>query len=624
MNKKKANRKIKAAGVILLSLALIVTGVFAAGGTKLWRNDEASYAADEVAEETEKKVNSTFPELGAPAASSKGMTKDETVYMIMDADGAEKELIVSESISNPKKKDRIKDYSKLTDIENTSGDEEFAQDGTSLIWAADGNDIKYTGKTEEDLPVNCEVNYYLNGKNVSADEIAGKSGNVEIHFDYYVTARDRVKSNGKGFDLAHPYIMASGVMLSEDHFTDITVNSGKTSSEGGNTICLGIAFPGMRENLDLSKDVLDLPESVVIKAKTDKFEIDGTYTVALTGLFGDIDTDTDEITDKLDELESAFGKLKSASSKLVKGSKALSKGTGTLSSGTSALSDGTSALKKKSNTLAGGVSKLYKGSKNLSSGTSQIKEGASQAVDGAKELSDGLTQISENSTALNGATKQIENTVFKSATSQLQAALVQGGFPAEQAASFTLTPETYTAVLAKLKQAAPQAASAFDEIQTSLDAIEQYVQSVAAYTAGVDKAAQGSTDFYDKLGALSEGASQVDEGASQVETGLSQLAESMPALKKGIKKLDNGASQVDGGAAQLKSGASKLSKGISKFDKDGIRKLVSSLDTDEISDMLARFDAVAKASDEKHFVDGTKSKMAGESRIIFKTAKIEA
>ena len=118
MKLEKTNRKIKAACVVLLSLSLIITGVYAAGNGKLWSNNEASYAADEVAEKTEESVNNAFPEIGSPSASSKGMTKDETVYMIMDADSTEKELIVSESISNPEKKDRIRDHTELTEIEN--------------------------------------------------------------------------------------------------------------------------------------------------------------------------------------------------------------------------------------------------------------------------------------------------------------------------------------------------------------------------------------------------------------------------------------------------------------------------------------------------------------------------
>ena len=468
LNGKIESRLRKGAAVSLCG-ALILAGVLMPG-TAAFQNGRTVSYADETAKKTEEQVNAAFPDLSKVSKGTKGLSKSETVYMIMDADGKEKETLVSEWLRNPDGKDTIEDHSELTDIKNTSGDEEFTQNDDKLTWQAGGRDIKYTGSSDGIIPVSCEVTYSLNGEKMSASEIAGKSGEVEIRFDYYVTARDRVSANGNAYEMVHPYVMASGVVLNEDHFRDIEVNSGKVLSEEGNSVCLGIALPGMKENLGLKKDIIDIPESVVVKAVTDRFEIDGTYTVALTGLLDDVDISTGDASDKLDQLESAFGKLSSASSKLVsgsrklangadklangadklaggadelaggakklkKGSKKLEDGTDSLAKGASRLANGTSQLKKNSGSLAEGIGQLAGGAEALSEGAGGLKTGTEKAVSGAKDLSDGLSALSGNSEALKAGTAMIENAVFEGATAQLQQALIAVHFGALEAAA---------------------------------------------------------------------------------------------------------------------------------------------------------------------------------------------
>ncbi len=626
LRRAKARRNVlKVCVIASISLLLVVGLVLIKNAPakieELTEQSDMSYA--EVAKKTQDSVESSFPDITLKSDDAEKLRKDETVYVIMDADGNETERVVSEWLKNPEKLDTIKDKTKLKDIRNTNGDEKFEQDGKKVVWAAGGNDIKYTGESDADLPVSVEVTYYLDGEQVSADEIAGQSGDVEIHFDYGVNARDRVTSDGSGYDLTHPYIMASGVVLDNDKFSDVEVSTGRVLNESGSSVCLGIALPGMQDNLALDKDMIDIPESVVIKANTTDFKIDGTYTVALTGLFENIDADTDDITDKLDELESGLGKLSDASTKLVKGSKQLSKGADKLSDGTSSLASGTSKLNKSSKKLADGVKKLKNGSKKLASGTSAIKEGTEAAEKGANQISAGLDQLSGNSEALNQGTQQIESSVFASATTQLQAMLVAGGMPEEQAEKYVLTPSSYADVLAKLSEALPDYKEAFGQVKGSLDSVEKYVGSVKTYTDGVDQIAAGADQLSSSMGKLTEGAKAVDEGAGQVYGGLKSLSGKMPELKKGISQLNSGAQQIDSGAGQLAAGSDKLSSGIAKFDKDGIKKLTGELDTDEITDTLGRLEAISKASGKKHFMGGSPKNIQGESRIIFKTGAVE-
>lgn len=115
---------------------------------------------------------------------STGAAKEETVYIFTDAYGTQRDITVSNWLKNPEKKDTIEDESVLQEIENVKGDETFSRDGSKLVWKANGNDIYYQGTTTRQPPVSEKITYYLDGKEIAAEDLAGKSGKVKIHIDY--------------------------------------------------------------------------------------------------------------------------------------------------------------------------------------------------------------------------------------------------------------------------------------------------------------------------------------------------------------------------------------------------------------------------------------------------------
>ena len=110
--------------------------------------------------------------------------KDESVYLISDANGNVNKTIVVDHLKNKDKKDTLEDASNLTDIENVKGKEKFTQSGEKLTWQAGGKDIYYQGTATAEPPVTQKVTYYLGGKEISPEDLAGKSGKVKIRFDY--------------------------------------------------------------------------------------------------------------------------------------------------------------------------------------------------------------------------------------------------------------------------------------------------------------------------------------------------------------------------------------------------------------------------------------------------------
>ena len=86
--------------------------------------------------------------------------------------------------------------------------------------------------------------------------------------------------------------------------------------------------------------------------------------------------------------------------------------------------------------------------------------------------------------------------------------------------------------------------------------------------------------------------------------------------------LTGGADQLGSGADQLSQGADQLASGMKKFNDQGIKKLVSSLDDNQLTDMSSRLKAAAEASGRPVFMGGKLSGMDGESKIIYKTGGI--
>lgn len=236
----------------------------------------------------------------------------------MNADGSVSKTTVS-NVLKVSGKDNISDVSNLTDITNLSGDELFAKDDNGkLIWENKGNDISYQGTTTEAAPIDISIKYYLDEKEISADELAGKSGKVKIVYHYNNNAKDEDEN-------VVPFIVLTGMVLNEN-FTNITVDNGKVVEFNGSNIVVGYAAPELKDTLLKTIDNadeyigdIDIPESVTVTADVKEFSLDMALTVA-TSQVGDVELsdtlDFSDIKDKMDELEDGANQLVDGAGKL--------------------------------------------------------------------------------------------------------------------------------------------------------------------------------------------------------------------------------------------------------------------------------------------------------------------
>lgn len=393
-------------------------------------------------------------ETTAPAAESvsstvaQNISKDETVYVLAGADGSVKKIIVSDWIKNQLGSATVTDKSDLNNIENVKGDESYSVNGDNMkVWDAQGNDIYYQGDIQKELPVGMSVSYTLDGKTISADELAGKSGKVTIRFDYDNRQYETVQINGTNQRIYVPFAMLTGMILDNDCFSNVQVSNGKLVNDGDRTVVAGLAFPGLQENLALSRDQLSIPDYVEVTADVKNFSLGMTVTLACNDVFSQID-DVNFTT--ADGATASIGKLTDAMTQLLDGS--------------SALYDGLSTLLDKSKELATGVEELAAGAKAIRDGAGSVDEGTAALKAGLAELSTGLNTLSSNSEALNEGAEKVFTTLLSTAATQIR----QAGLTVPD-----LTIDNYAQVL--------------NELITSLDENAVYEKALQQVTAAVEE-----------------------------------------------------------------------------------------------------------------------------------------
>ena len=377
-----------------ISLALCAVVLFAAVGTSV-------FALTGEGKESEDENQETTINASAEAETS----KDETVYVLAGADGTVQKIIVSDWIKNAMAADSLEDKTELSDIENIKGDESFTLGGdNSCVWDAQGNDIYYQGNIEKELPVQMSVCYTLDGQAIAPEALAGQSGHVTIRFDYQNMQYEEVLLDGKTEKIYVPFTMLTGMLLDTEVFRNVTISNGKLINDGDRIAVVGIAFPGLQEDLAISKEKLDIPDYVEISADVENFEMGMTMTLATTELFGAIDSD------KLDlhELSDAMAELTDAMDQLMDGS--------------SQLYDGLCTLLEKSGELVSGINKLAEGAAQLKAGAESLDSGAAQLQAGAAQLSSGLNTLNANSSSLNGGARQVFSSLLSMANTQLSEA----------------------------------------------------------------------------------------------------------------------------------------------------------------------------------------------------------
>lgn len=617
------NKKI-AKKIVAGSMAVMMAAGLA--GTYEYHNNVMQVQAAEQKDKDTQELKETAENVLADHATDSedtGFSKEESVYVKADASGNVKKTTVSEWLKNPEK-GTISDTSELKDIKNVKGDETFETGSNNNVsWKSEGNDIYYQGTIDKELPVDVKVSYKLDGKSISPKDLKGKSGKVEIQFSYDNKSKQTVNVNGEDVEMYTPFTMVSAMMLSSDEYSNVSVENGKLISDGDKNIVVGVAFPGLANDLNL-KDLdmdIDIPETVTITADVKDATVGTSITMASAELmneFGLDDIDSfDDLQDSIDDLEDATNQLVDGSKEAADGSKELADGAGTLNDGAGTLASGAGTLASGVQAYTGGVEEIYAGSNDLVSGAQALAsgadtlntniasaaDGANSLVAGAQSLKNGLKTakdtLDEGVKVLNNVTEEnIKNSVTATVSTDKVTASVNKPEVAaivNQHIDENTTAEEKEAITKAVEDALEQCTASVDkdsiEVEKTVNGnaqlITQSVKGAQDYMNGVGTSltqSSGSKEqpsVWDGVNGIESGASTLagylglgDGKTLTIGTGAAGLASGSKKLLAGTQKLQAGASQLHDNSAPLMAGVTSLKDGGSQL-ASGVSQLAS-------------------------------------------------
>lgn len=384
----------------------------------------------------------------APAfAADATVEKKETSYLILNADGSVQEQITSDWLHSDDGFDAVTDESDLSDIQNLKSDVMPEQSGNTLKWTTDETDIYYQGKNSAQAPVGVSIEYTLDGKAVTADELKGQSGHLVATVKLTNNTGEEVTVNGKKRTVYTPFFTVAAAVLPSENFKNITTEHGLVESDSKTQVACYLAMPGMKEAVsDLLPDSFDKLDDLMLDTLT--LEADVTDCTVPTFLFAaapslsdlDLDEVSDELGDTMDELTDAIDQLKDGSGALDDAVGTLVESLDTFASSYSQFDAGVDSALNGTQTLANGTENLLENAQLLATKTGELSLGAIQLQNSTAQLAGvmnqqlvpGLVEASEKKTALEDKMAELSGKLETVEIPDMTALKAQLGAGAEQ------------------------------------------------------------------------------------------------------------------------------------------------------------------------------------------------
>ena len=384
----------------------------------------------------------------APAfAADATVEKKETSYLILNADGSVQEQITSDWLHSDDGFDSVTDESDLSDIQNLKSDVMPEQSGNTLKWTTDETDIYYQGKNSAQAPVGVSIEYTLDGKAVTTDELKGQSGHLVATVKLTNNTGEEVTVNGKKRTVYTPFFTVAAAVLPSENFKNITTEHGLVESDSKTQVACYLAMPGMKEAVsDLLPDSFDKLDDLMLDTLT--LEADVTDCTVPTFLFAaapslsdlDLDEASDELGDTMDELTDAIDQLKNGSGALDDAVGTLVESLDTFASSYSQFDAGVDSALSGTQTLANGTENLLENAQLLATKTGELSLGAIQLQNSTAQLAGvmnqqlvpGLVEASEKKTALEDKMTELSGKLETVEIPNMTALKAQLGAGAEQ------------------------------------------------------------------------------------------------------------------------------------------------------------------------------------------------
>lgn len=606
-------------------------------------------------------ITLVFPVSAADTPSE----KEEVVYVNLDAEGEIRDINVVNIFGGG----TIIDYGDYDSVEIMNTDDEISQDRDKVSFSTESERVYYKGTlSNREIPWNIRIRYYLDGREYAADEMAGKSGKLEM----WITITENEACPG---DFYKNYALQASFTLDTEKCTHIQAEDTTIANVGNKKQISYTLLPGKGLDARITADVQDFAMSAVsvngiplsLNVEVDDEELMEQVTELLNAI-EQIDEGTQELQKGTQELQSgAEEKLNSGTDELQQGAGKLQSGAYELKNGGSSLQDGTLELKNGTVSLNYGLTTLNSGILQMQSGLNELNAKSPELIEGSAEVSAALSQIQEALSGVSVSADELEQlsqasieilngittvsdgiwTLYNQVTvdgyktamkdengqgvdelraanseaaEQIRPLVTQLDQTMAQLEGYRDTPVIGKSVgqiidlLKKVKEPLSNLTALLEKNNQCIDGTQTYIsevnKNIATLAAGADSLKENYVDFNQAIQELTGTLAGMLQNVAQLQEGINTLVEEYENLDTGIHDYTSGVAQIVAGYSQVSDGSASLVKGSSDL-AEGSDSLYAGT-TELLSGIVEFYDATGTLKDGTGKLDeGVEELLAG-------------
>lgn len=558
--------------------ALVVVLAISAPSSVALAVDRASAQGAEAAQT---QVQASLP------ASTAVFDKTEVVYVSLDATGAARSASVV-NMFDVESGGQVVDFGPYGDVLSLSEDKPLSREGQATSFSVGEGTFLYQGNVSQPvIPWNISLSYELDGRSVSADEVAGAEGEVVIHLK---TGRNE-DADRAFYD---SYMLQATFTLPAGTCSDVVAEQATLAMSGEDRTVAFTVLPGHDGDFTIKMNAKDftLPAAQIVALP---------YTSVIEM------PSADGMVDGVSELGDAVSRLASGAAQLDAGSSEFASGVGDFAAGSAQFGEGLSTLAASSDQLTEASAQVDAAFTAVGEALGQID--LSQVDELAKlpglmrDLADALDAVAGTSSEVSGA--------YSAAYGELAGsmdAIPDGAANDDQIEAIRQLADTTddtaddetVETLVSTYRAAQSAKETFAEHRDAFDAAKRNLEATAQLSSGMSEAARLLRVIADEFDASIEAGGLEDlksllGGVGELAQGYGLFHQGLVSYTDGVKALASNYAQMNAGAQELSAGAGRLAQGVSAYS-GGVSQLnAATIDLpqtmkDQIASMMADYD----------------------------------
>ena len=309
-----------------------------------------------------------------------------------------------------------KDKTNLKKVKNLKTDEQIKDNNGYIYWDENVKDIDYQRKSEKEIPVDVNVEYYLDGEKIQNSQLKGKSGHLKIvlsaeNYNYVIK-----KINGKKTKIYAPYTVVVAMTLGQEIASNIESDDAKIIKDGKNQVITSVLTPGLKENFETILDDRQMEEfrnEVEIEMDIKDYEPAEIYALISNELFqNEVNIKSiDKLRNGVRELEDNSQKLVDASEKLSDAQHKLNDGLLEMGGGVKKLHDGSDELYEKSGEFEDKFDEVIEKVKPVPGYAKEMYEGGNKLTNGINDYTSAVGKMNEKTGEMKDGAKKIKGRI---------------------------------------------------------------------------------------------------------------------------------------------------------------------------------------------------------------------